>query len=124
MARRYDDGVVQVCTLTNSAPAGAMPVYTLTPAMPAQYFAETQIGMRRQYLAKGVDEQIDLLIQIWAEERRPRIGQVAVITGWKYQEEESGDQYRIDNVQMVQEEGLDVFLLTLRRLEDNYDFIS
>lgn len=124
MSRRYDDGQVEIFNLTNTSAAGEMPVYSLVSSMGPYCFAEVSIGMNRQYLAKGVDERIDLMLQIWAESTRPRIGQIAVVKDWKFQEDATnGDQYRIDNVQMIQEEGLDVFVLTLRRLEDKYDNI-
>lgn len=124
MSTRYDDGAVEIYNLKNAAEPAAMPVYKLERFMFTESFAEKQIGLTRQYLSKGVDEQIDLLIQILAGERRPRIGQIAVITEWNFQEDPLGDQFRINNVQPTQDEGLDVFLLTLQRLGENYDYIE
>lgn len=125
MQELLDDGLVQFCNLTNTADTGGMPVYTLTEVGEPQSFAEITVGMTRQYLAKGVDEQIDMMIQIWPEAVRPRIGQIAVLTFYEYQEDETGDQYRITNVQRVDsDDGLQFFQLTLQRLEDNYDRIS
>lgn len=122
MQELLDDGLVQFCNLTNTADAGGMPVYTLSEVGEPQSFAEITVGMTRQYLAKGVDEQIDMMIQVWPEAVRPRIGQIAVLTFYEYQEEETGDQYRITNVQRVDsDDGLQFFQLTLQRLEDNYD---
>ena len=66
-----------------------------------------------------------MMIQIWPEQIRPKIGQIAVLTYYEYPEDPEGDQYRIDNVQRIDnEDGLQVFQLTLYRLEDNYDYIS
>lgn len=122
MQELLDDGLVQFCNLTNTADTGGMPVYILTEVGEPQSFAEITVGMTRQYLAKGVDEQIDMMIQVWPEAVRPRIGQIAVLTFYEYQEEETGDQYRITNVQRVDsDDGLQFFQLTLQRLEDNYD---
>jgi hypothetical protein len=69
------------------------------------------ISYSRQYAAMGVDQQIDRIIRIW---RTPvRIGDVVVI---------GDEQYRIDNVQpTLDDDGLKVVDLTLRRLEANYD---
>lgn len=122
MQELLDDGLVQFCNLTNTADTGGMPVYTLSEVGEPQSFAEITVGMTRQYLAKGVDEQIDMMIQVWPEAVRPRIGQIAVLTFYEYQEKETGDQYRITNVQRVDsDDGLQFFQLTLQRLEDNYD---
>ena len=102
-----------------------MPVYQLEAAADPQDFAEVSFGISRQYMAKGVDERVDMMIQIWPEQIRPKIGQIAVLTNCEYQENESGDQFRIDNVQRVDnEDGLPVFQLTLYRLEDHYDYVG
>lgn len=125
MANQMNDGTVQLFNTVNTAEPGAMPVYQLDAAGDPQDFAEVTVGMNRQYLARGVDERIDMMIQIWPEQIRPKIGQIAVLTYYEYQEDPDGDQYRIDNVQRIEnEDGLQVFQLTLYRLEDNYDYIS
>ena len=124
MSRRYDDGTVEIYSVTNTADPGAMPHYALQPYMGPDAFAEVEIGITRQYLAKGADEQVDLLIQIWAHEQRPRIGQIAVVRDWRFQEDPEGDQYRIDNVQLTTEDNLHIFLLTLSRIGDNYDYLG
>lgn len=121
MQALMDDGTVEFFNLTNGAEAGAMPDERLASAGPAQGFSEVTFGVTRQYLAKGVDEQVDMVIQIWPEAVRPKIGQIAVLTDYEYQEDDDGDQFRIDDARKMQEDGLDFFQLTLRRLEDNYD---
>lgn len=121
MQALMDDGSVEFFNLTNVADPGAMPEEKLISAGPAQGFSEVTFGVTRQYLAKGVDEQVDLVIQIWPEAVRPKIGQIALLTDCEYQENENGDQFRIDDARKMQEDGLDFFQLTLRRLEDNYD---
>lgn len=121
MQALMDDGSVEFFNLTNVADPGAMPEEKLISAGPAQGFSEVTFGVTRQYLAKGVDEQVDLVIQIWPEAVRPKIGQIALLTDYEYQENENGDQFRIDDARKMQEDGLDFFQLTLRRLEDNYD---
>lgn len=125
MQELMDDGLVQFYNLTNTAETGAMPVFTLSSAGEPQGFAEITVGMTRQYLAKGVDEQIDMMIQIWPEAIRPRIGQIAILSFYEYQEDPDGDQFRITNVQRVDsDDGLQFFQLSLQKLEDNYDRIG
>lgn len=77
------------------------------------YYGERTVGYGRQYAAKGVSEQVDLLVEIW-QDRSARIGMYALL--------DTGEQYRIDNVQhKLNEDGLRVTWLTLRRLDDLYD---
>ena len=121
MADLLDAGVLTLCNLTNTAALGDMASYKLVPVI-SQFFGERQIGINRAYLAKGADEQVDLLARIWDEGIRPKIGQYAVITKYRYQENQDGDQYRITLVQpTVNEDGLRVFDLQLERLVDYYE---
>lgn len=120
MYQLYDDGTVTICNLVNTAADGDFPQYELAEVI-TQNFEERSIGLNRSYLAKGVDERVDMVIRIQAEGMRPKIGQYAVIQGYEFQEDEAGDQYRIDVVQPEFDENqLRVFDLTLARLEDNY----
>ncbi len=121
MQALIEDGTVEFFNLVNAAAPGRLPDERLVSAGPSQSFAEVTFGVTRQYLAKGVDEQVDLMIQIWPEAVRPRIGQIAVLTDYEYQEDPSGDQFRIDDVRKIEEDSLMFFQVTLRRLEDNYD---
>lgn len=108
---QFDDGVLQICTLKNEAASGAMPKEHLVPGK-AYFYGERTVGYGRQYAAKGVNEQVDMLVRIW-QDRSIRIGMYALI---------DGDQYRIDNVQhLYDDDGLRVTDLTLNRLEDLYD---
>lgn len=118
---RLDDGIVRICSLENTADPGFMPKRRLN-AKTEQYFEERGISQNRQYLAKGVSEQVDMVIRIWDDGIRPRIGMYAILTNYEGQEDAGGDQFRIDNVQpLVNDEGLRVFDLTLSRMEDRYD---
>ena len=124
MADLLDAGVLTLCNLTNTAVLGDMASYKLVPVI-SQFFGERQIGINRAYLAKGADEQVDLLARIWDEGVRPKIGQYAVITKYRYQENPDGDQYRITLVQpTMNEDGLRGFDLQLMRIEENYDCSS
>lgn len=121
-----DAGVVTICNLVNRAEEGDMPADILEVATDGTgndlvyQFEERVVGYNRQYAAAGVGERVDMLIRIW---RAPvRIGQLAVLTDYEGQENENGDQYRISNVQNVQNEnGLKVTDLTLYRLDELYE---
>lgn len=118
---RLDDGMARICELENIADPGFMPKRRLT-VKTEQYFEERGISQSRQYLAKGVSEQVDMVIRIWDDGIRPRIGMYVVLTNYEGQENTGGDQFRIDNVQpLMNDEGLRVFDLTLSRMEDRYD---
>lgn len=110
-----DSGKVAVYSLENVAEPGDMPRYALKIQEAAQWFEERSIGYGRQYDAKGVKEQVDLLARIW---RTPvRIGWYAVVSDSPYE-----GQYRIDNVQnFLDDDGLQVTDLTLYRLEKLYE---
>lgn len=116
-----DDGIVTVCNLINTSSSGMMPVYELDELY-TQCYEERSISMNRAYLARGVDEQIDMVIRIDSDGQRPKIGQYALLQYYDGQEEEQGDQYRITLVQPVSDDhGLKAYDLTLSRLEKNYD---
>lgn len=124
-----DDGVLFICDLTNSAQRGDMPKETLTKV--GKFFFENRvIGINRQYLAKGVNEQVDRLVRI-AKAENIRIGQYAVLG--------NGEQFVITNVSHGHDEreltrqqnkyyyktisivGLAYTELQLMRLENYYD---
>lgn len=121
-----DAGIVTLCRLINGAEQGNMPKETLSPLKDSEgniltwQFEERIIGYGRQYEAKGVMERVDMLIRIW---RAPvRIGMYAVLTDYEGQENENGDQYRIDNVQnTLDDNGLKVTDLTLYRMDTLYE---
>ena len=107
-----DSGTCRIYTVTDAAENGEMPNPTLHEYGDYEWaFEDRMISYSRQYAAMGVDQQIDRIIRIW---RTPvRIGDVVVI---------GDEQYRIDNVQpTLDDDGLEVTDLTLRRLEANYD---
>ena len=111
----HDAGTLRICSVESTAASGAMAKEHLKP-LSEHYYGERTVGYGRQYAAKGVSEQIDLLAEIW-EDRGVRIGMVAVT--------DRDEQYRIDNVQhKLDEDGLRVSWLTLRRLDDLYDIAA
>lgn len=107
-----DDGILWTCSLTNAATKGSMPKKKLQKVTEYCY-GERIVGYGRQYAAKGVNEQVDMLVRIW-QDRSIRIGMYALVN--------DEEQFRIDNVQhLTDEDGLKVTDLTLRRVDDLYD---
>lgn len=108
----HDAGVLTLYNLVERTNYGAMPCRSLVEQS-RHYYGEYTIGYNRQYLAKGANEQIDLIAEIDCN-RAARIGQFAT--------DRNGDQYRVDNVQHTTgDDGLAVTLLTLQRLGECYD---
>lgn len=115
-----DDGIIKICDLTNLAPDGDMPSNQLT-VLDSMYFESRTVGYNRQYAAKGVNEQVDMLVRVWRN-NTVHIGMFAVLTNYEGQVNESGDQYRIDNVQhLLDDDGLKVTDLTLSRMDELYE---
>lgn len=108
-----NDGVVNFYNLENVAEFGNMPSEQLVFQF-SQYFGNRTISFSRQYLAKGVNEQIDSLIRVWDEGNLIRIGMFATI---------ESAQFRVDNVTFAYDDDtqLKVFDITLQRLESLYD---
>lgn len=108
-----DNGTLLFCTLENRAENGRMPHEVLVP-FAKHWFQERVVGINRLYLARGVNENIDLLVYIH-EDRRVRSGQFAVCG--------NGDQFRVDHVGHIIEENTNLryTTATLSRLDKNYD---
>lgn len=124
-----DNGVLFICNLIDTSENGEMPKEKLNK-ISKYWFERRTIGINRAYMAKGVNEQIDMLVRIIKDENI-EIGQYAVLG--------NGDQYRITNVshgydqndytRMVNQKyyktarivGLDYTELTLMKVEKYYD---
>lgn len=124
-----DDGVLFICTLTNTAENGDMPKYELTKNK-KYWFEFRTVGVSRAYEAKGVNERVDYLVRI-PKDTHIKIGEFCMFG--------NGEQFRIDNVSHGQETfqrskqynsvyykqpviaGLEYTELTLYRLDKNYD---
>lgn len=111
-----DSGTMLVCNLENRAEKGRMPHEVLVP-FARHWFQERVIGMNRQYLAKGVNERIDLLCYVHLD-RRIRIGMYAVLG--------NGEQFRVNDIGHVVEENTNLMYttMTLQRLDSNYDLCT
>lgn len=125
----FDSGVLYVCDLVDTAEKGDAPKQKLKRKNKF-WFERRYVGVTRQYLAKGVQEQIDLLVRIH-DFQNVSIGQYVVLG--------NGDQYRVTMVnqgnemmeytRMVNQKyyktarivGLNYTELTLQRMVTNYD---
>lgn len=109
----YDDGFLRLCALVDkSAPNASMPKEQLIEKSRA-FFGVRTVGYGRHYAAMGANQRIDLLVRSWYMPDA-EAGMYVVL--------ESGNQYRIDNVQhIVDNDGLRVTDLTLQKMEALYD---
>ena len=109
-----DDGTLEVFELHECAAQGRKPKKVIRPLFEPCFYGELNVGYKRQYAAMGVSQQVDKLVRIW-QDRQIRIGMAAILDG--------AEQYRIDNVQHLEDENREpVTHLTLRRLESLYEF--
>lgn len=112
----YDSGLLTLCQIVEKNQDGGMPTATRKDIC-TEWFEERTIGITRAYLARGADEQIDMLVRIQDEGVRPTIGMHAVLRSCSLPGE-----YRITLVQPVLDDfGLKAYDLTLARFEGNYD---
>ena len=118
-----DEGTLRLCRLENTADNGAMPVEKLVDLLAEPcWFGELSYGVYREYLTKGADERLDILVRIFDEGVRPAAGMYAVLAYYNGQINADGDQYQIEHVEpKLDDDGLRVFDLTLKRIGDNYD---
>lgn len=115
-----DAGHCSIYQIINVQDPGDMPKEELQYHTEAD-FENRNIGITRQYAAKGVDERVDMVIRIW-DEGPVLIDMIALLTDYDWQMDPDGDQYRITNVQpTVNSDGLKVIDLTLQRLGEAYD---
>ena len=113
MKGNFDDGILSICECADHSKPGRMAKEVLTKVS-RHWYEERTISFRRQYAAKGANEQIDLLVRIHYDPRA-RIGKFAILG--------NGEQFRIDNVTTAydSETRLRYTELTLSRLEDFYE---
>lgn len=109
-----DHGTLEICEVSTRATQARTPKKVITSRCPPVFYGELNVGYRRQYAAMGVSQQVDKLVRIW-QDRQIRIGMAAILDG--------AEQYRIDNVQHLEDENREpVTHLTLRRLDSLYEF--
>lgn len=111
VTQNFDNGVVKIYTVTNSAQPGYQPVPALTLKCVLRY-EEQRLGVQRYYTGQQNQIQIERVI------RTPRYGDV---TNQDIAVTEDGKQYGIDLVQSV----TDVYPasqdITLTKIEQKYE---
>lgn len=128
----FDSGVLYVCNLTETQTDGNMPKQVLSK-LNKFWFERRTIGINRQYLAKGVNERIDLLLRVQGIQNI-NIGQYVMLgngeqyiinmvrhgnDSWQYTRQYKTDF--INGYRSPQMTGLDYTELTLSKLEKNYE---
>lgn len=109
----FDDGQVELYTITNTAAAGDMPREGLVYGT-SYWYEERTVGITRFYAALKTDVKLEMLIRIWRD-KSIDTSQICKI---------DDIQYRIVQVQhLLNEDGLEVTDLSLERLGEAYDII-
>ena len=107
----FDDGQVDIYTITNTASAGDLPKEGLVYGA-SYWYEERTVGITRFYAALKTDIKLEMLIRIWRD-RSIDTSQICKI---------GDDQYQIVQVQHVlNEDGLEVTDLSLERVGDLYE---
>ena len=107
ITQSYNDGVVEIYKLEDTAAAGHKPVKSLGDRIGKFRYAEMRVGINRYYAAKQNQIRIDRVI---------RIPGGAEITNQDVLQTEGGAWYRIDMVQAVQDVYPKSYDLTLTRI--------
>ena len=108
----YDDGILTIYTVANKAEPGNKPATELVEKA-QYYFAYSNIGVTRAYLAKTASQEVSAIVLIpdWSD---VKVTDICVL--------EDGTQYQIDLVQPEKDEnGLRMMKLTLGRLRQEYE---
>lgn len=108
------EGILNICTLSNSAEAGRMPVETLTTVATA-YYRKRTVGYNRMYAAMGANQSISMLVRCFNTEVPTYTQQLYVV----FPNEEEDNQFRVSAIQEIVD--YDAIDLTLERLEEYYD---
>lgn len=108
----FDDGILKVCEITNTAENGQKPVYKLAEKA-RYYFGFDVVGFNRYFTALNAKVQI---------------AHVVNIPGWDYISPlaiivlEDNTQYRLSQVQpMLDDDNLRITKLSLERITENYE---
>lgn len=103
------DGIVTVVREVNVAEKGRLPKYEYTEICKS-YYAQKTVGMNRYYIAKGQNDNIDMLIRIQhSNDIHPATDKARI----------DNEYYRITQLQqIIDEDGLPMTELSLERIED------
>ena len=108
----FDDGLLKIYSIKNTAPAGDKPVYGLVYHS-GHYFGYETIGITRHYTAMKANSRISELVHI-LQDRSINGTHICIL--------EDGLQYKCSFVQHKRDDttGLDVTVITLERLGEDY----
>lgn len=110
ITQQFNDGVVQIYTLTDSVTDGMQPVPTGTLRLTLRY-EEQRLGINRLYLAKQNQVEIERVIRV---PRLPISNQDGAVT-------EDGTQYGIESVQSVDGVYPPSVDVALKRITQNFN---
>jgi hypothetical protein len=110
----FDDGQVDIYSITNTAFAGDLPKEGLTYGS-SYWYEERTIGITRFYAALKTDVKLEMVIRIWRDK--------SIDTSLICKIDEV--QYRIVQVQHLEnEDGLEVTDISLEKQGETYDIIG
>ena len=107
----YDDGILKIYQIENSAKKGDKPVYVLKRKS-THYYGFDTLGYNRYYTALQVNQQIEAVVNLpgWND---ISVKDICALDG--------GQQYKIATVQtMINEDGLRFTKLSLERIGEVY----
>lgn len=108
----YDDGILSICRVTNSAEPGNKPVMHLEEKE-KYYYGYEELGVTRYYQAKNANQQVECVVRIQGWED-VKVTDICILEG--------GTQYQISMVQPTHDEnGLRMMKLTLERVKQEYE---
>ena len=107
ISQRYNDGVVRIYTVTDTASPGYAPEKTLTEKIVLPY-EERRLGISRYFYGQQNQMQIDRVL---------RVQRAGKVTSQDIAVTEDGQQYRVDLVQSVPDVWPESVDLTLSKVE-------
>ena len=110
------EGILNICTLQNTAAAGRMPVDKLVTVKTA-YYRKRTVGYNRMYAAMGANKSIDMLVRCFNTSVPDYARELYV-----YFPDDSSVQFRVSAIQEIVEDG--AIDLTLERMETLYEVVA
>lgn len=111
ITQSFNDGVVTIYAVENSAPPGYRPSEQLTKKVALRY-AEQRLGINRLYMSRQNQAEIERVL---------RVPRVESISNQDVAVTETGKQYRIDYAQSVADVWPPSLDLSLTKVEQEYE---
>lgn len=106
----FDDGILTIYTVENTAPPGDMPTDGLVEKT-SHYFKDMKVGINRFYLAKQNNNEIERVVRIW-QDREITTDMVCICDGVQYKIVQVQHFFNANNLRVTE--------LTLERLGELY----